>query len=196
MPLRISLKRARGNQRDNQKERQNQKEKVNGPHGQVNLGHGIRIKVKVEKEKERDLKYALIVVAKVIQLINVGGLRKLVLQGAIQIRDECTISQLRLEIIPSLSCPQMSSEVFRISDLSINSNLTISHTIHNHLHHQRCLRSLPLAKVKDSVDIISESTTSHQMSQKTTSRRSTSAIPSMTLVHRCLGMSRTLGSTH
>ena len=178
---------------NNQKERQNQKEKVNGPHGQVNLGHGIRIKVKVEKEKERDLKYVLIVVAKVIQLINVGGLRKLVLQGTVQIRDKCTISQLSPGIIPSLSCPQINSEVFRISDLFISNNLTINHTTHNHLHHQRCPQSLPLAKVKDSVDITSESTTSHQMSQKTTSWRSTSAIPSMTLVHHCLKNVKNLG---
>ena len=64
------------------KGKQNQKEKVNGPHGQVNLGHGIRIrvKVKVEKAKEKDIKYVLIAVVKVIQLINVGGHRKLVLQ--------------------------------------------------------------------------------------------------------------------
>ena len=193
--FRISLRRARGSQRDNQKERQNQKEKVNGPHGQVNLGHGIRIRVKVKvgKEKERDIKYVLIVVVKVIQLINVGGLRKLVLQGTVQIKDKCTISQLSLGIIPSLSCPQISSEVFRISDPFINSNLTINHTTHNHLHHQRCPQSLPLAKVKDSVDIIFTSIISHQMSQKTTSWRSTSAIPSMTLAHHCLRNVKNLG---
>ena len=193
MPFRVSLRKERGSQRDNQKERRDQKEKVNGPHGQVNLGHGIRIKVKVGKEKERDIKYVLMVVVKVIQLINAGGLRKLVLQGTVQIKDKCTISQLSLEIIPSLSCPQISSEVFRISDLFINNNLIINHTTHNHLHHQRCHRSLPLAKVKDSVDIIFESTTSRQMSQKTTSWRSTSAIPSMTLVHHCLRNVKNLG---
>ena len=67
------------------KGKQSQKEKVNGPHGQVNLGHGIRIKVKVGKVKEKDIKYVLIVVVKVIQSINAGGLRKLVLQGPVQI---------------------------------------------------------------------------------------------------------------
>ena len=35
----------RGSQRDNQKEKQYQKGKVNGPHGQVNLGHGVKVKV-------------------------------------------------------------------------------------------------------------------------------------------------------
>ena len=54
-----------GSQRDNQKERPSQKGKVNGPHGQVNLGHGI--KVKVGKEKAKVNKYVLIVVAKVTQ---------------------------------------------------------------------------------------------------------------------------------
>ena len=191
--LRMSLTRARGSQRDNQKERQNQKEKVNGPHGQVNLGHGIRIKVKVGKVKEKGIKYVLIVVVKVIQSINAGGLRKLVLQGPVQIiRDRCTISQISLGIIPSLSCPQISSEVFRISDLFI-SNLTINHTSHNHLHRQRCPQSLPLAKVKDSVVISFESIISNQMSQKTTLWRSTSPIPSTTLVHHCLKNVKNLG---
>ena len=55
----------KGNRRDNQKGKPNQKEKVNGPHGQVNLGHGIKVKVKVGKEKVKDIKYVLIVVAKV-----------------------------------------------------------------------------------------------------------------------------------
>ena len=77
--------------------------------------------------------------------------------------------------------------------LHSSNNLTINHTTHNHLHHQRCPRSLPLAKVKDSVDIIFESTTSHQMSQRNTSWRSTSAIPSMTLVHHCLRNVKNLG---
>ena len=191
--LRISLRKARGSQRDNQRGRQNQKEKVNGPHGQVNLGHGIRIKVKVGKVKEKDIKHVLIVVVKVIQSINAGGLRKLVLQELVQIsKDRCTISQLNLGIILSQSCPQISSEVFRISDLFIN-NLTINHTSHNHLHRQRCPQSLPLAKVKDSVVISLESITSHQVSQKTTSWRSTSPIPSMTLVHHCLKNVKNLG---
>ena len=76
---------------------------------------------------------------------------------------------------------------FRTSDLfDSNHNLTISPTSHNHHLHQRCPRSLPLAKVKDSVVASLESTTSHQVSQKTTSWRSTSAIPSMRSVHHCL----------
>ena len=145
------------------------------------------------KEKERDIKHVLIVVVKVTQSINAGGLRKLVLQGPVQIiKDRCTISQLSLGIIPSLSCPQISSEAFRTSDLFIN-NLTVNHTSHNHLHHQRCPQSLPLAKVKDSVVISFESIISHQMSQKTTSWRSTSPIPSMTLVHHCLRNVKNLG---
>ena len=149
------------------------------------------------KAKERDIKYVLIVVVKVIQLINVGGLRKLVLQGTVQIRDKCT-TQLSPEITPLLSCPQISSEVFKISDLfissnSINNNPSINHTIHNHLRHQRCPQSLPLAKVKDSVDIIFESIISHQTSKKTTSWRLTSAIPSMTLAHHCLRNVKNLG---
>ena len=194
VPLRISLRKERG-RRDNQKGKQNQKEKVNGPHGQVNLGHGIRIrvKVKVEKAKEKDIKYVLIAVAKVIQLINVGGLRKLVLQGTVQIKDRFTISQLSLEIIPLPSCPQINSEVFKISDQFINNNPSINLTSHNHLHHRRCLQSLPLAKVKDSADITFESIISHQTFQKTTSWRSTSAIPSMTSAHHCLRNVKNLG---
>ena len=66
--LRITIRtKERGSQRNNQKERLNQKEKVNVPHGQVNLGHGIRVKVKVGKERIKDIKYVLIVVAKVTQ---------------------------------------------------------------------------------------------------------------------------------
>ena len=193
-PLRISIKKARGSQRDNQKERLNQKEKVNGPHGQVNRGHGIRIKVKVGKVKEKDIKYVLTVVVKVTQLINAGGLRKLVLQELVQIiKGRCAISQLSLGIILSQSCPQISSEDFKISDLFINNSLTINHTFHSHLHHQRCPQSLPLSKVKDSVVISFESTTSHQVSQKTSSWRSASPIPSMTLVHHCLKNVKNLG---
>ena len=145
------------------------------------------------KVKEKDIKCVLIVVAKVIQLINAVGLRKLVLQEPVQIiKDRCTTSQLNLGIILSRSCPQISLEVFRISDLFIN-NLIISHTFHNHLHHQRCPQSLPLAKVKDSVVISFESITSHQVLQKTTSWRSTSPIPSTTLVHHCLKNVKNLG---
>ena len=69
-------------------------------------------KVKVGKVKEKDIRYVLIVVEKVIPSINAGGLRKLVLQGLVQIiKDRCTISQLSLGIILSPSCPQISSEV-------------------------------------------------------------------------------------
>ena len=57
----------KGKAKGQSKERLNQKEKVNGPHGQVNLGHGIRIKIKVGKEKAKDIKYVLSVVAKVTQ---------------------------------------------------------------------------------------------------------------------------------
>ena len=88
--------------------------KINGPSGQVNLGHGIKIKVKVGKEKARDIKY-------VLQSINAGGLRKLVLQELVQIiRGRFTISQLNLGIILSQSRPQISSGDFKISDLFKN----------------------------------------------------------------------------
>ena len=106
-------------------------------------------------------------------------------------------TQLSLGITLSQSCPQIScSEDFKISDLFINNNLTISHTSHNHLHRQWCPQSLPLAKVKDSVVISSESTTLHQVSQRTTSWRSTSPTPSMILVLHCLKNVKTLGSSH
>ena len=53
-------------------------------------------------------------------------------------------------IIPSQSCPQISSEDFRTSDPFINNNnLTISPLSHNRHLHQRCPQPLPLAKVKD-----------------------------------------------
>ena len=93
----------------------------------------------------------------------------------------------------SQSCPQISSEDFKTSDLFINSNLTINHTFHSHRPHRRCPQSLPLANVKDSVVISLESITSHQVFQKTTSWRSTSTIPSMTLDHRCLRNVKNLG---
>ena len=86
------------------------------------------------KEKVKDIKYVLIVVVKVTQSINAGGLRKLVLQELVQIiRDKSTISQLSLGIILSQSCPQISSEDFKISDFSISNNISINLTIHNHL---------------------------------------------------------------
>ena len=104
--------------------------------------------------------------------------------GSQSIRDKCTISQLNPGIIPSPSCPQISSE--ETSDLFINNNLTISPISHNHHLHQRCGQSLPLAKVKDSVVTSLGSTISHKVSQKITSWRSTSTIPSMTPIHHCL----------
>ena len=57
----------RGSQRDNQKERQNQKEKVSGPHGLVNLGHGIKALVKVGKERVKVNKYVLTAVVNITQ---------------------------------------------------------------------------------------------------------------------------------
>ena len=93
----------------------------------------------------------------------------------------------------SQSCPQISSEDFKILDLFINNNLTINPTSHNRHLHQLRHQSLPLAKVKDSVVISFESTTSHQVSPKTTSWRSMSTIPSMTSVHHCLKNVKKLG---
>ena len=55
----------KGKSKGQSKGKQNQKQNVNGPHGQVNLGRGI--KVKVGKEKAKVNKYVLIVVAKVTQ---------------------------------------------------------------------------------------------------------------------------------
>ena len=64
--LRIRIRtKERGSQRDNQKERLTQKGKLNGPHGQAHLGHGI--KIKVGKEKAKVNKYVLIVVVKITQ---------------------------------------------------------------------------------------------------------------------------------
>ena len=53
------------------------------------------------------------------------------------------------------------------SDPFINNNLTIRPTSHSHHLHRWCPRSLPLAKVKDSVVTSLQSTISHQVSQKT-----------------------------
>ena len=63
---------------------------------------------------------------------------------------------------------------FKILDLFINNNLTINLTSLNRHLHQLCHQSSPLAKVKDSVVISFESTTSHQVFLKTTSWRSMS----------------------
>ena len=74
-----------------------------------------------------------------------------------------------------------------------NNNLTIGLISHNDHLRQRCPRSWPLAKIKDSVVISLESTISRQAFQKTTSWRSTSTAPSMTSVLHCLRNVKNLG---
>ena len=114
--------------------------------------------------------------------------------GQVQaIRDKCTILQLNQQIAQLQLYQQISSEDFRISDLLINNNLTISPTTHNHHLHLWCPPSLPLARVKDSVVTSSESIISHQVFQKRTSWRSNSSTPSTTSVLHCLRNVKNLG---
>ena len=83
------------NQKGKEKSKGRSKGKAKGRgKGQWTTWSGSESKVKVEKQKVNE--YVLTMVVKVIQQVNAGGLRKLVLQDLVQIRDKCTFSQLNL----------------------------------------------------------------------------------------------------